>query len=385
MRQVLPIGIELSSAFAYPYDYIAELAHQAQHPPGGDHCIGAFNQAVVNLFYGGSQIALLLGEVVKNRGITPPHLANLLFRAVQYMELHILSNTMYPGDFTEPTVWELELARLLNDHSACLKEILLTRSTQTTKYQRYAGLKFVLSFLLPTRPLRVADFGCGGNYGLPGLAINEPFEPIVDHTADSLFTEHVCRPCELVEGLALDQFDPYTQEATTWRLACSLYPSELDTLEQVRAFESRLKSNASIRFLESDLLDLDFDAGRIPSRYFDAVALSTVLYQMGPIDQQQVISSALRVLKPDGLIFIQDFATKYYNSLYNANSLTFDGNWFTQPWAYRSFVAAAATDWEVKEVLRWHNGRCRAVMEGEDFLALLAIQRLTNIRDQEPS
>lgn len=372
MHQILPVGITQSSMFTYPSDYIAELACQAKHPPGGDPCIGAFNQSVVDLFYEGSQIASLLNEVVRNRSITPPHLVNLLFRAVQYMELHVLGNTAYPEDFTEPSVWKRELARLLDSHSALLKEILLIRNTQTTKYQRYAGLKFVLSFLLPMRSLRVADFGCGGNYGLPGLTVGEPFAPIVDHTADSLFTEYLSRPSELIEGLALDQFDPYTQEATTWRLACSLYPSELHTLEQVRAFEARLKHNATtVRFLETNLLNLDLDGEEgIPSHHFDAVAMSTVLYQMGPVDQQQVISSALRLLKPDGLIFIQDFATKHYNNLTLDCNHGNQGNWFAQPWAYCSFVAAATTDWEVKEVLRWYNGRCQEVMEGEDFTAL---------------
>ena len=86
-----------------------------------------------------------------------------------------------------------------------------------------------------------------------------------------------------------------------------------------------------------------------------------------PQAQEQLVQTAQALLKPEGLFIIQDFAQK---DPANPTRLNFSVNWHQQPFSYRTFIIGAATNGEMKELLQWEDGRCKAVRPGEDFSLL---------------
>lgn len=68
------------------------------------------------------------------------------------------------------------------------------------------------------------------------------------------------------------------------------------------------------------------------------------------------------------MIVVQDFVRKAPDA---SLGISFDVGWFSRPFTYCTFVCGPSTEWEMREVLRWSNGRCREVEEGEDFGVLL--------------
>jgi hypothetical protein len=80
-----------------------------------------------------------------------------------------------------------------------------------------------------------------------------------------------------------------------------------------------------------------------------------------------VLENAKRVLADRGVLVIQDFARP---DVQDPRKLDHQVSWFGQPYSYRTFVTGARTDWQMREVLRWENGRCRSVAAGADFATL---------------
>jgi len=346
------------------HDVIAEFADLAAHPPGKDPYMGAFYEAMGALIQKNGDVEQLITETLQERDITPKHLANLLFRGVQFIELFHRRNQRYPYSLNTPDAWTQELADIMHHDQAVLRDVLLTKDTTTTIYQRYIGTRVILNALLPNRPLAVADFGCGGNYGLRGIALDEPFKPFIDHTPGRLVTQLVQQPLKLHEGLAIDRENPLDADTTRWRLACSFYPQELNQLPDVIALEKRLQRANNVRFFQGDLRTLPVGSANVPVHSYDAVVMSTMCYQLPYEDHEGIMHNAARMITPDGIIIVQDFAEKDGT---DPTRLNFAVNWFKTPFSYRNFIAGPRTNWEMKEVLRWNNGRCEEVMPGEDF------------------
>lgn len=342
---------------------VSEISHLAHFPPGKDPYMGACYAAVTDLLTQGHTLANLIKEVLSQREISPKHLVNLFYRGVQYIELFERKNQAYPFAYQKREAWQEELTDILEHDGATLKEVLLHKSTTSTIYQRYAGSHAVLSSLFPQRPLAVADFGCGGNYGLRGMDIQEPFQPFVDSTKGKVVKQLTGKSLKLAQGVAIDWQDPSDAEITAWRLACSFYPQELHTLPDVVALEKRLAHAKHVRFLKGNLLSLPVGTQDLPAKAFDAVVMNTVCYQM-PQAQEQLVQTAEALLKPHGLFIIQDFARK---DPVNLSRLNFGVNWHQQPFSYRTFIIGEPTHGEMKELLQWNDGRCQAVRPGEDY------------------
>src|SRR5258706_9136232 len=90
--------------------------------------------------------------------------------------------------------------------------------------------------------------------------------------------------------------------------------------------------------------------------------MSTFMYQLEHY-QAKIMETARKILKPDGVVVIQDFAQKNLDP----SRLDFQGSWFNTPYTYRTFVYGAVTDWKMMEALQWKNGRCTEVRAGQDF------------------
>lgn len=348
-------------------DYSKTFFIEANNPPGQDKCLGAFYSSLHTLSQNDTSVSTFIREIVSARQLPPQYFTNLFFRSVQFIELFKKRNSSYPSAYDTADKWSQEIQDLINNDQALLADCLLTKDTATTIYQRYAGPKAILNLLLPDKALKIADFGCGGNYGLRGISIDEPFEDVNELAIQELIRQ----PTFIEEGMAIDKYDPDDPNVKAWRIACSFYPKELteDKIKAVLDFEDRIAKNSrTVKFLKEDLTlpsHLSSQNHTIPSQYFDAVIISTICYQLPQEKQGTILDKAKDSLKPtSGILIIQDFALK---DPANPKTLKFPQNWFIGQFPYRTFVSASFTNWQIKEMLQWRDGRCRYVQQGEDF------------------
>jgi SAM-dependent methyltransferase len=349
-----------------------EIAHQAQHSPGGDEVIAACYQAMVNLAGVNNEWRLGIERAFGKREMPDKHKVNLIFRGIQYLLIFYEKEEGYPHDYGDVRMWEKVLPHLFKKHRDRLRTMLREWDTGTTIYQRYAGLKAILSALWPNRKLSVLDLGCGGNHGLPGMVSGEEFGPIVDHSQGEVISGWLGKRTKFRLGMSVDKHDPYDQEIASWRVACSFYPSELAEMKQFLQFEKRIRNLGEKIFFEGDITDLNLVIP--PETNFDAVVMSTVLYQMEPKDRILTIKQARKRLRAGGVLVVQDFV----QASEDGSKLEFNGSWFKDGFAYRTYVGAEWTGWKWWEVLAWYNGRCKQVREGEDFGKFFAIVELPN-------
>lgn len=340
------------------------LAEQAKAPPGNDPAIGSFNAAVVEMTSDNPQVRKFLEDVYRDRkSSTASHFANLLFRATQFTKLFQDQDESYRA-YTQPSEWKKDLQELLTTRSDEIRELLLTKDTVTTKYQRYAGPKALIGALWGQDPVKVADLGCGANYGLKGIELAEPFEYIEDQTPGNHFTKLVRIPINLEQGLAIDKQDPQNPESQAWNIACSYYPQELDQVGSTRELEQRLKSSRNVSFLKADLTSAQ-TLNLVPQSVFHATIVSTMLYQHPRAYQNTIIEAAKQATRQDGAIIIQDFAKKDPK---NPQQLKFEEPWFND-FGYRTFLMRKDNP-QPLEILQWSDGRNTTVRPGEDYLKI---------------
>ncbi len=342
-----------------------ELIDQSHNPPGGDPALATFYAGIIELIKHNHPFASLLTRVHSSRkGITNKHLVNLIYRAYQAIQFE--RNDLSYAQFRSPEEWIAELTRFLSDPTIVkqIRKILLQNSTTTTIYQRYAGVYAICAYLFGERAFVACDLGCGGNYGLRGIELFEKFNPIDDYTTNGLVTNMLNQKLNLQKGISMDVENPDQKKVREWRLACSFYPNELANYSSVVEFEARIKKSKKVDFVQANLL-IDKN---LPKRCSDVVILSTILYQHTLAEQRQILKKATAMLKNNGILIVQDFASK---SLSNPKHLDFSETWFGQQYSYRTFIYGELTNRFFWEVLKWNNGRCQMVKEGDDFRKFL--------------
>ncbi len=368
-----------------------EFNRLGDKPMGSDIKMGAFYHAVGDLTQSNTQFKKIIEEASK-RDLTPSHFSNLLLRAVQYIEIYDNGRTNYGEEFNKSKAWkELLVGKegILNvpEQNAELKDLLRTQETTTTIYQRYAGVKMTLNALFPDQEVAVADFGCGANYGLMGLKGNIPFKNVTIESngnvkndvvyAQTKVEQLLNKPVKLKEGFAVDKNDPAGEENRKWRTACSFYPKELtpDNLRELNTLEDTIEGldKTGMKFLHGDLLHLETNHadGTLPEAHFDAVVMSTILYQMNAEQQKHMIETAKSTLNDNGFIIMQDFGKKDPN---NPIGLHVQGL-NSEPFSYRTFIMGKKDD-EWKEVMKFYNGRCQSALIGEDFNEVISNKKV---------
>lgn len=352
--------------------FFEEFKKQSISPPGNDIVIKSCYEAL-SVLINNPRIAFVFKEVLTQRRLTPSHFVNLFFRAVQYIEIFYLKNVNYPAEYKNREIWEQELKLIFSKYRKLITEILLTKDTTTTIYQRYAGSKIVLNAFFPKKKLAVADFGCGGNYGLPGFEKNIGFSNIIDKTAHSFASFFLNQPFYLKNGLAIDKENPEEPTSKAWRLACSFYPQELSKNSNISILEAKITGVKKVKFIQKDLTLNTIEDSSLTENSYDAVIISTFLYQLNAPEQLLVLTLAKRLLKKGGLIVIQDFAIVDKNG-----NLKLINNWFSKPYSYKTFILGNVTNWQPKEILKWKNGRCKEVKSGKDFNYLLKYSKIVN-------
>ncbi len=342
-------------------NFLSELIDQAHNPPGKDPVLGSFYSALVQQVEEDKPIAKLLMKVKKRRkDTTYKHMANLIFRA--YQAVKFKQNDLSYSKTTDIPQWNEELKRVISDNLTrkYFEKLLTSRSTTTTIYQRYAGPYALITCLYGSNKVSIADLGCGGNYGLRGIELNETFKKIKDLTQKKIVSSLILKRINLKTCFAIDKENPDEEEVRLWRLACSFYPQEIEEKSRILDFEERIKKAKFVEFLRIDLLT----EKKLPKVSVDIVILSTILYQLSLDRQLTLIEKAKKLLKPKGLLIVQDFAVK---SLSDPGHLDFNESWFGKSFSYRTFVTNAKNNFEFLEVLKWNNDRCQIVKKGEDF------------------
>jgi SAM-dependent methyltransferase len=338
-----------------------EFEHQADYPPGSDPVIAACYRAVGILAASDEEFQNLIEEIYLDRGMEEKHMVNLFFRAVQYIMMFEEGKVGYSEEYASADKWDEELRRIYGTKKESLVSILENKDTGTTLYQRYAGPKAIISSLWPEEQVSVLDLGCGGNHGLPGIICGETFAAVKDHTFGEVVSRWIAQPVSVGLAVGIDKHDPYNEEAEKWRAACSFYPSELSNMPGFVDFEARIKDTGAQRFFQADITRLN---GNLPVKTkFDTAILSTVLYQLSVQDRENTIKAAQNMLKKDGVLIVQDFARRSDSG----TELDFNGSWFGEDFSYRTFVRADWTEGRYWEIMRWKNGRCKELKEGEDF------------------
>lgn len=345
------------------------LIQSRAHP---DLCLREFYKAYLTICRKNPAFPRLLQEIGRRRPkLNDKHLANLLYRAWQYLLLFKKGDGQFP--FFRKGEWLKSLAELYQTPSywRSYQRLLAKETTQSTLYQRYAGPKGALVALFGRRPLRLLDLGCGLNLGLPGLQSNFPFLEIRDGTPGRTFTKLLRRRVNFRFSLAVDKIAPEGKKK--WALICGLYPGETAKLPEMERLCDFLWANSSVKFARTNLLHLVrfFKKRRRPPR-FDAVIASTVFYQLTPDERQQALDQVRQVLKRGGFLIINDFLEV------KGEQLDFGVDWFKgERSAYRTVVfrEEGASFSRPFEFLKWDNGRCRVVKPGRDFAVVLKLGR----------
>jgi hypothetical protein len=362
-----------NSSLSQMQEVVSELKKQNVNPPGGDKYISDCYGACLELIEDSHEnvIDIIQYALHYRPYISPQYFVNLFFRALQYIELYKINNDSsgvhsYPVRLSTQKDWKKELVSIFEFYADDIKYILKNKNTVTTVLQRYAGPQILINTFKNNNSVTVADFGCGGNFGLPGMELELAYEKIDDHSPEGLATSMLYPAPTINKGLAFDTEDPHKEAAKEWRISCSFYPSEFSKLAKTLVLEDEVAKARKTRFTLYDLTENTADEkGSLPKNCVDFVIISTMLYQLSPKDRESVLANAKRILTSEGLIVVQDFVIKDENT---SSGLDFDTAWFSKyTWSYRTFVLGEMTGWKFKEALQWSNGRCRAVREGEDF------------------
>lgn len=366
---------------------IKEFEDQASHPPGSDLIIQACYQAVTDHIKENTSFRKLIVDVIRQRfELSEKHFVNLFFRSLQYIELLKYKDiSSYLSKYHKSKEgWLKDIQKILSDSKDkdLLLNLLLTKDTSTTKYQRYISLYALINWFFPKKSVKVADFGCGGNYGLRGIEIGEKFESVEDQTKNKFFTRLLQKKATLGIGLGIDKENPDNLENHNWIIACSFYPEELIQLKSVLEFERRIAQSKKVRFLEADLTKVplkknttkDAFVNAIPRNYFDVVIISTMLYQTENKKAQRIIiEKAKKSLIDGGVLILQDFVR-----LENNGKLDFSQSWFNTSYSYRTLMTSAHFNWHFLEVFQWENGRCLKVKNGRDLSKILNLIYFSN-------
>ena len=338
---------------------ISEFEDQSKNPPGKDPVIAACYLAAIELIKQDPRFKNFLLQIIKKRtDLTAVHFINLFFRSLQYIKLFRQKGNYLKIDWKKDLKNFLSNQKLKNE----LMQVMINKDTSTTKYQRYISLYALINWFFPKRAVAIADFGCGGNYGLKGLELEEKFETVIDETPGKFFLRLLRNSINLKFGLGIDKEDPDNETTHNWRIACSFYPQELNKINSVLEFEKRIQAAKKVDFLRNNLVSEKINT----QHKFDIVIISTVLYQISSSKNRQIIiNKAKKILKGDGVLIIQDFA-----NLDKTGNFDFSQSWFNKPFTYNTFIASSLTNWRFLWIFSWENGRSLKVKSGQDLKLL---------------
>lgn len=344
--------------------------------------------------------------LAKREGISTAYAARLLFIGMQADLMRHQERNDYPraDKYLYPETWHELLCRLANPQAGeshdKFVDFIENHEAQSNVSHRYASLSFLLSIMpeqLGERPKQgkypnIADIGGSTGKGNKQVALagHYPFRKVigvrkiaaadnmVEYEEDAVltvkFNTGVASGLELGASISVDiaeMDDPETLlriKSGSLNPKQQMKPSEIeryDTLDMAVPLD--ISKKEIIRRYTGDFASLDLEdfAAHSPVDHYNVVMISTILYQLTEAEKNSVLNNAKKIVKPDGLIVVQDFA-KIDKT--DKTRLRFYNNWY-RPYQYRTLVLDQKSDTpdEFLEILVWDSGRCEKVMLGRDF------------------
>lgn len=387
---------------------------EVENAPGKDLRISAYAEAMLGLIEENELLRYTIYDALETRrqivygtsrkpdqDILPSYQSNYILRALQKQLLHRSEEVDYPMRFTTPEPWKNFVSDLLvkPEFDAGFDEFVSDisyRNVTSNIVERGVAFPLLTAILADRfgKKVEVLDIGPSQNHVLIKWAIAK-FSPFGDieveqavsegsktlYAPDPLMTHYVNRLIKkgnkLASGVGVDIM-PIDVNNKEHAEVCSFYPSEyLDETKKEAYYLLDLASPSQVSFMAADFskLDLGLFEARYPGQRFDIASFTTILYQCSPRVLNAMIQNARALLKPNGLIVVQDFVQP---DIKNPSHLKFYKNWFDKPYKYRTLILDPNDpSGTFNEVFRWWNGRCKKVQVIPDALAKLALSQQT--------
>ena len=340
---------------------LTEIEKQSNTHP--DPSLREFYKVYLKLYPTHTKTKMYLEKVTTERkGMEIHHLANLIYRATQYVLIYKY-NKKDMSTYTQDT-WEEVIKDILDteDIYNILLEKTLKENTQTNIYQRYLGPRAVLAKKFKKKQINIVDLGCSQNFGLTGIELNYPFLKIKDNTKNNELTKLEDQNLNIKSAIGIDIENP--KDKSDWAMACRFYPKELQLFDSENQMIRYFKKQAKItKFIQCSVLEMGsmWKKEKLPKA--DAVIASLVLYQLPAELKEQAIGEIHKILKSGGVLIINDFVKTNSHIKWNVP-------WFENGQSnYKTIVLEKKKVGflEPLEYIIWDSGRCLEACPGKDF------------------
>ncbi|NTU72652.1 hypothetical protein HGB07_00535 [Candidatus Roizmanbacteria bacterium] len=364
---------EQEEIFSNDESFISACEKRIQKPPNNDSRMALFFSALLELKKKDSRIHDLLSLVRLRRGelndsVTESHLCILFMRVVQYIKLYkeeVYENVNYADMLLTKDAWRDVIEDILANKYSLLFKLLTERKVSTNIPDRYAGIALILKILCPNKELNILDLGCsfhqGGKKMIQVSEGKDIFHTIIKPSLKKIIGNNHNKPLLIKQIVGIDKSSSQSKDELEWLLACSHYPGNVHQIRQTRA-RIEILPNAKTPIINTTFQRL---AEYFKENEFDIIVFSSVLYQLTKAQRIRTINLVSKLLKDDGIIFIQDTAHK------KGDALGFDDD-VGIPFSYRLFITGKLTNGSLWELLQFDSNRCAMVKEGKDLSKILS-------------
>lgn len=379
---------------------IKHVNEQTEHPQGQDRKISAFMEAIADKIYDPEQYVfryLLIENLMDPRapGFSEYNHATMkLLKAVQKPLLAHRDEWDFPDGFDDPAVWSKAIDWILSDEmmSSDFAYDLFMRRNQANIDRRYKSVPAITGIYRDYEgrfqdPLMVLDMGSSIGAGSDKLEAGSPFEPptVVRETASGLLVVDRTRTSyigslvtnyEVEQSTRVDIANFSDPGARPWVASSSGYPSEHQNRDLYSDVVDKAEYNEDGReisnVIPADVLSLEsmLEAGLEPESY-DVAIISSAHYEFPGGQRHKAWSNALRFLKPDGIVIVNEFA--YVDA---AGHFRIHANFFDKLYKYSATVLDKANlDKGKQPFFLYDNGRASSLKLQAGALALMRRRR----------
>lgn len=369
-----------------------EARQQEKNPPSGDQYIAAhfgalrqlpsnhpYNQVLQNIFslrFDRRYSVSPYSSVSKFNEAGTSEMAGMERTINCYYLIQTIPGFRYEG-YDAPEAWEPSFRAIgemvldpeCNDDIAeHLEYNLMTRKVQTNIPQRYGPLELVFQLLSERFENKIEwlDVGSGIMEGPRQILLKNDY-PLKFNEVRQLgydgseekaaeLTAKVNRIMNLpsiikhcvgtdLQNVYLSRGEIYDPRTLEWCVA-SLRPKEFRDKAFMDRFLGLLKGEVHDRlsFQRVNLADetmVENFRKKSPVQSFDAISMITMSHQQTKADRVRQFEQAQALLKPGGIIFIQDFAylrRPYRGRPQSIKALEIYSDWHSEPYRYNSFI-----------------------------------------------
>jgi SAM-dependent methyltransferase len=364
---------------------IFEERERATNTERPDVITAAYCTALENTIIEDEQVRQTVEDFLNFREVSSSYAFQILRRALTKPLMRNMSDDSFPYTHFWAHAWESSIKKAVDPNSPIHDDLvfdLLVRNVQSNIGERYkgpVGVAHLMRYRLG-ECIDELDVGCSQNQGPKRTALMEVFafgdvevlypeSDEVDEEATLAMNALIKRKLRLNHAVGIDVIDAKDYGNKEWARACTFYLLELLDITKVEKYDAiDMLQPPNVHFYQGDFTDFDLDdfAAQSPTDKFSMVVFSTMMYQAESDQQRQVmLENAKKLLKPSGIIVIQDFVSIDPN---DSTKLIFHDDLAARPFIYKTLILDPADPkGEFYEVFVWKNGRCETLRFGKDF------------------